>query len=200
MIRNVVFDMGNVLLDFAPERYLRNFVEEEGDWALLRRELFGSVEWVMTDHGALDDEGLCAAVCGRVPERLHGTVRRILAHWYEDMPAYPGVEALIGRLLAQGYRLYVLSNVSPHYDVMRRGIPHIGEFAGEFISCKAHLLKPEPAIFAAFCEKFGLKPEECLFIDDQKINVYGAMRVGMQGLVYYGRPEDVERRLEELNP
>ena len=199
MIRNVVFDMGNVLLDFAPERYLSRFVAAEGDRALLREELFGSVEWVMTDHGALGDEGLYAAVCGRVPERLHGVVREIIRHWYEDMPAYPGVEALIGRLLARGYRLFVLSNVSEHYDVMRRGIPHIEEFDGEFISCRAHLLKPEPAIFSAFCEKFGLKPEECLFIDDQKINVYGAMRVGMKGLVYRGRAEDVEQRLEDLN-
>ena len=77
MIRNVVFDMGNVLLDFNPERYLQNFVEREEDRALLRDELFDSVEWVMTDHGRLDDEGLGDTVCGRVPERLHGTVRRI---------------------------------------------------------------------------------------------------------------------------
>ncbi len=198
MIRNVVFDMGNVLLDFNPERYLQNFVEREEDRALLRDELFDSVEWVMTDHGRLDDEGLGDTVCGRVPERLHGTVRRILAHWYEDMPVYPGVKELIERLMEQGYRLYVLSNVSENYRIMRQNIPHIEDFDGEFISCKAHLLKPEPAIFAAFCEAFDLAPEECLFIDDQKNNVYGAMRAGMQGLVYRGRPESVEARLEAL--
>lgn len=199
MIRNVVLDMGNVILDFNPERYLAAFVERDEDRALLRKELFGSIEWVMTDHGVLDNAGLCRAVCARIPERLHESVRSILAHWFEDMPALPGVGDVIGRLLDKGYRLYVLSNVGENFDIMKKNIPHIERFSGTFISSEWKLIKPEPAIFSAFCAHFRLVPAECLFVDDQKVNVYGAVRIGMKGLPYYGDPADIEKKLEELN-
>ena len=199
MIRNIVLDMGNVILDFAPERYLDAWVKLEEDKALLRRELFGSIEWVMTDHGTLDNDGLCRAVCTRVPECLHDTVRNIIAHWPEDMPALPGIAEVIGALLNSGYHLYVLSNVGQDYPVMRKNIPHIERFSGEFISSEAKLLKPEPAIFTAFCEKFGLVPSECLFVDDLKNNAYGAMRAGMHGLVYHGDPQSILAEVEKLN-
>lgn len=193
MIKNVVLDMGNVMLDYNPERYLCTWVEAEEDRDLLRRELFGSIEWVMTDHGTLDDEGLCRAVCARVPERLHESVRNIIAHWCEDMPVLPGIPEVIETLLDKGYRLYVLSNVGQGYPTMRKNIPHIDKFSGEFTSSQWRLIKPEPAIFSAFCAHFGLVPAECIFIDDQKNNVYGAIRVGMQGLVYHGDPESILR-------
>lgn len=195
MIRNVVFDMGNVLLDFNPARYLAQYVEREEDREPVRRALFGSVEWVMTDHGTMDDAGLIRAACGRLPERLHGTVENIVGHWYQDMPAYPGIGGVIRSLKDEGYRLYVLSNVCGHYDVMRRNIPHIERFDGEFISSDWRLLKPEPAIFTAFCQHFSLVPAQCFFLDDQPANVYGAQRIGMKGMVYRGDPESIRTAL-----
>ena len=199
MIRNVVLDMGNVMLDYSPERYLRTWVEREEDRALLRRELFDSVEWAMTDHGTLDNAGLCRAVCSRVPERLHAAVGTIITHWCEDMPALPGIAEVIAQLLDEGYHLYVLSNVGQDYPTMRKNIPHLDRFSGEFTSSQVRLLKPEPAIFTAFCERFGLLPEECLFVDDQKNNAYGAMRIGMHGLAYHGDPQTIPDKIKEIN-
>lgn len=199
MIRNVVLDMGNVILDFAPERYLNTWVDAEADKVLLRRELFGSIEWTMTDHGTLNNAGLCRAVCTRVPERLHDAVETIIAHWCEDMPPLPGIDKVIGQLLEEGYHLYILSNVGQDYPVMRRNIPHIERFSGEFTSSQAKLLKPEPTIFTAFCDQFGLVPEECLFVDDQKANAYGAIRAGMHGLAYFGDPKTILQKIKEIN-
>ena len=198
MIRNVVLDMGNVILDFNPERYLHTWVERDADKALLRRELFGSIEWTMTDHGTLDNDGLCRAVCSRVPEHLHKTVRTIIDNWCHDMPALPGIAKVIETLLNDGRRLYILSNVGQDYPVMRKNIPHIDRFSGEFTSSNWKLLKPEPAIFTTFCEHFGLLPDECLFVDDRKDNAYGAIRAGMHGLVYYGDPQSILDALHNL--
>ena len=91
----------------------------------------------------------------------------------------------------EGYRLYLLSNVCGHYDVMRRNIPHIERFDGEFISSDWHLLKPDPEIFRTFCLHFGLNPAQCFFIDDQPANVFGALRAGMRGMVYHGDPSAI---------
>ena len=198
MIRNVVFDMGNVILDFSAKRYLDTWVEAEADKALLMRELFDSIEWVMTDHGTLDNKGLCSAVCARVPQRLHAAVGNIIAHWWEDMPVLPGMEELIRGLLEEGYRLYVLSNVGEYHSLLQPKIPHIERFSGVFFSSQWKMLKPEVEIYRTFCAHFGLVPDECLFIDDRKDNAYGAQRIGMHGLAYHGQPEEIKEALNAL--
>lgn len=194
MIRNVVFDMGKVLLDFNVDRYLER-VPERADKELVRRALFQSVEWVMTDYGALGDEGLLQAACRRLPQRLHAAAAQIVSTWYRDMPAYPGIGDVIAGLKDEGYRLYLLSNVCRHYDVMRRSIPHIERFDGEFLSCDWHLLKPDPEIFRTFCLRFSLTPAQCFFIDDQPANVFGALRAGLRGMVYHGDPASIRPAL-----
>ena len=145
----------------------------------------------MTDYGTMDDEGLLAAACRRLPQHLHPAAEEIVRTWYRDMPAYPGVGEVIRRLKDEGYRLYILSNVCGHYDVMRRNIPHIERFDGEFISSDWRLLKPDPEIFRTFCLHFGLNPAQCFFIDDQPANVFGALRAGMRGMVYHGDPSAI---------
>ena len=157
MIHNVVFDMGKVLLDFNVERYLLH-VEQEEDRPLVRHVLFESAEWTMTDYGTMDDERLIAAACRRLPQHLHPAAAEIVHTWYRDMPAYPGIGEVIRGLKDEGYRLYLLSNVSGHYEVMRRNIPHIERFDGEFISSDWHLLKPDPEIFRVFACTSGSTP------------------------------------------
>ena len=100
MVRNVVFDMGKVLLDFNVERYLLR-VEREEDRPLVRQALFASVEWVMTDYGTMDDEGLLAAACRRLPQHLHPYLehpRVYLPQQRGQVPGSIGRAALFRRL------------------------------------------------------------------------------------------------------
>ena len=103
MIRNVVLDMGNVMLDYNPERYLKTYIEREEDRPLVKAELFGAVEWTMCDYGTGDDEGLIAAACRHLPERLHPQVEKLVRGWYYDMPAYPEMGEKISELLDKGW-------------------------------------------------------------------------------------------------
>ncbi len=59
-----------------------------------------------------------------------------------------------------------------------------GLLDGTVISSEEHLLKPEPEIYRCVCERFGLKPEECLFTDDKPVNVEGAKAIGMNAVVF----------------
>lgn len=197
MIKNIVFDMGNVLLKFEPGRYAAMFTETPADAELLAEELFKNHEWVAMDRGSLTEEQVVASVCLRLPERLHEAVRQTMDYWPKDMPAVEGMGDIIRALKAAGYGIYLLSNTSERYRQFSLGIPAIERFDGQFISVEYGLLKPERAIFESFCETFRLDPKECLFIDDSPVNIEAAIRFGMEGYVFHGKAEKLKDYLKK---
>lgn len=198
MIKNIVFDMGGVLIDFDTERYTAQFVPDAEGRALIRRELFRSVEWVQMDRGVISDAEAVSAVCARLPERLHQAVRDILDNWHQDVPPLDGIYDLVEELKGKGYCIYLLSNTSTRFHSFRKNIPALRFFDGEFISADHHLIKPEPGIYRCFLEEFSLEGEGCVFIDDTPLNVEGAMQCGITGIVYHGDPGLLRRQLQEL--
>lgn len=198
MIKNVVFDMGGVLIRFDAEHYTTRFVPDPADYELMRRELFRSIEWVWMDRGTITDDEVVAAVCARLPERLHQAVRDILDNWHQDIPPLDGVYDLVKELKGKGYRIYLLSNTCTRFHEFRKNIPALEFFDGEFVSCDFHFVKPEPRIYLRFLEYFHLRPEECVFIDDDPRNIEGAVRCGMGGVIYHGDPAHLRLRLREL--
>lgn len=199
MIHNIVFDMGGVLIDFDVQRYTARFVPNPEDYELMRRELFRSVEWVKMDRGTITDEEVIAAVCARLPERLHQAVREILDNWHQDIPPLNGVYELVRELKEEaGYSIYLLSNTCTRFHTFRQNIPALRFFDGEFVSCDFHLVKPEPGIYLRFLEYFHLRPEECVFIDDDPRNIEGAIRCGMGGVIYHGDAAELRRKLRQL--
>ena len=198
MIKNVVFDMGGVLIRFDAEHYTARFVPDPADYELMRRELFRSIEWVWMDRGTITDDEVVAAVCARLPERLHQAVRDILDNWHQDIPPLDGVYDLVKELKGKGYRIYLLSNTCTRFHEFRKNIPALEFFDGEFVSCDFHFVKPEPGIYLRFLEQFGLRPEECVFIDDVPLNIEAAIRCGFSGIVYHDDPARLRRELREL--
>ena len=198
MIKNVVFDMGGVLIRFDAEHYTTRFVPDPADYELMRRELFRSIEWVWMDRGTITDDEVVAAVCARLPERLHQAVRDILDNWHQDIPPLDGVYDLVKELKGKGYRIYLLSNTCTRFHEFRKNIPALEFFDGEFVSCDFHFVKSEPGIYLRFLEYFHLRPEECVFIDDDPRNIEGAVRCGMGGVIYHGDPAHLRLRLREL--
>lgn len=194
-IKHLVFDMGNVLIQYNAQYYVEKYAPSPEDWPLLMREVFQSVEWIMVDHGTLTAEEAAASSCKRLPVHLHKAAVQLYTNWNQDIPLIPGMEELIGRLKQAGYGIYLLSNTGQRYHTFRKNIPALRWFDGEFISADWQLLKPEPAIYRAFCQHFHLVPAQCLFVDDLAQNVYGAQRAGMNGVVFYGDPKDLELRL-----
>lgn len=198
MIKNVVFDMGGVLIRFDAEHYTARFVPDPADYELMRRELFRSIEWVWMDRGTITDDEVVAAVCARLPERLHQAVRDILDNWHQDIPPLDGVYDLVKELKGKGYRIYLLSNTCTRFHEFRKNIPALEFFDGEFVSCDFHFVKPEPGIYLRFLEQFRLRPEECVFIDDVPLNIEAAIRCGFSGVVYHNDPARLRRELREL--
>ena len=190
MIQNIVFDMGGVLIDFDSKRYVSRAVSDPEDAELLRQELFLSEEWAHTDRGDITYPQVEAAVCKRLPPRLHEAVHQVLNGWMLDIPPIPGIEDLVQDLKKAGYRIYLLSNTCSGFHTFRKRIPALQWFDGIFASADWHLVKPEPEIYRTFFSHFGLVPGECLFIDGFPLNIEAAARQGMAGFVFHG---DVKR-------
>ena len=198
MIRNLLFDMGEVLLRFEPETFLARLDLAPEDRALLGREVFRSVEWVELDRGTLDDEAAIASMCLRVPERLHGAVRELVSHWDEPRLPVPGAYELVETLSQKGYGLYLLTNAALRH---RRYWPKqpVAEFFGGRVMLSADwkLLKPDPEFFETALRLFSLDRHECLFIDDSPMNVAAAVRQGIEGLVFHGDMALLREQLRE---
>ena len=196
MIRNLVFDMGRVLICFDPDRFMDIAgITDEADRRLIRKELFGSVEWAQMDLGVLTEESAEPLILARFPEWLKADVSRLLFHWADARETIPGMEALLKKLKDAGYRLYLLSNASvmqhrywPAFEISRL-------FDGKLISCDVGTVKPNPRIYQLFTERFSLLPEETFFIDDLPANVAAAIGCGWSGCVFYGDARELEEKL-----
>jgi putative hydrolase of the HAD superfamily len=94
-VKNVVFDMGGVLLKWEPLLYARRFADNDEDAALLARVVFGSQEWAWADAGAVSCETVAWTAKKRLPERFHGTVDDLVFRWFEKRELIEGMDELI---------------------------------------------------------------------------------------------------------
>ncbi len=198
MIRNILFDMGEVLIRYDTDIILDRYPLTGNDRELLSREVFQSVEWSMLDRGSLDDEKMLARVCGRLPERLHGIARSLVLEWDNPILPMPGMEEIVKALHKDGFRLFLLSNASARQHAYWPRIPGASFFEDTLISADVHLVKPQPEIYALALQKFGIRPEESVFIDDNTLNIEAALNAGMQGIVFHKDAQELRRKLAEI--
>lgn len=196
MIRNIVFDMGQVMIRWNPEYYMDRGSFSEEDRALLRKEVFRSVEWVRLDRGSISPEEGHAAMCRRLPEHLHRAAWDYCIDWYRwEIVPMPGMEDLVRELKGRGYGVYLLSNCSlPLRENLHR-LPAADAFDGFFVSSEHVLLKPQHEIFEKFFDTFRLVPEECFFVDDAPANIEGALECGMEGFIFRDDAEELRDAL-----
>ena len=186
MIRNILFDMGQVLIRWVPEDLLkaRNITGEDAEELL--RELFREWEWVALDAGAITPEDAVKSVCARVSPHLHTDVEYYITSWWKlPFIENPGMHDLVKTLKENGYHIYLLSNASIYQKDYCERIPGSEYFEGRVTSSEVGMLKPDREIFRYICRKYDLKAEECCFIDDGPANVFAAMQEGMTGIVYH---------------
>lgn len=195
MKKNIVFDMGNVLTKYTLSDYIRKYTDSEEGYQILRNEVCASVEWIQMDRGTLTDEEAIASICKRIPQEYHALAERFIYEFRMEQEPNPPMENLVRRLREAGYELYLLSNTSKRFHKFSKNIASISYMKGIWISCEHGFLKPEKEAYLDFFEHFGLKPEECIFIDDSPANIEAGMRLGMEGIVYHGNVEELERKL-----
>lgn len=185
MIRNILFDMGSVLVDFDPARFVKEAGLSEDDARLIREELFRTVEWAQLDRGVLTDDQILELMKPRFPARLWPTLDRMIRHWDEPPVMIDGMYEVVEALSKAGYGLYLLSNAGLRHDEYWPRYP-VSRFFGDRLLISAHekITKPDPRFYRLALERFDLDPAECLFIDDVPVNAEGAVYCGIDALVF----------------
>ncbi len=185
MIRNIVFDFGGVLVDWNP-RYLYGPYfndEKKTEWFL---ENVCPYSWnESVDAGRSTSEALSERIA-LYPE-WEKEIRMYFGEWIKMMNGQiPGAEQLIRELSARGYGLYGLTNWSaetfPLISNDTKNYPVFALLDGYVVSGEEKCRKPDERIYRILLDRFSLKPEQCLFIDDNPKNVAAARELGMSGL------------------
>lgn len=197
MIKNLIFDMGNVLLDYDPDVILEETCDEDEEKKIIKKELFSGTEWMMGDRGDITNAERYNLVKKRVPEKLYDKLRKCVEHWDVCMVPVKGAREFLEYAREKGYGIYILSNAAiEFYQYFPRQFD-LDFFDGIVVSAEQHLLKPEIGIYRYLLETYQLKPEECLFIDDREENVKGAEKAGIKGYVFKGDFDKVKEGLEK---
>lgn len=194
MIRNIVFDFGKVLVDYSFPQFLSTFIKDEQQMLQFSSVLCSRVVVDRFDRGALSFHEIIEETRAEHPQwssYLDEFERRQLEAVTNEVP---GMRSLILRLREKGYALYGLTNWSETvYPVIEKfGILRMLD--GRVVSSEEKIIKPDVAIYHRLCEKYGLKEEECFFVDDKPINVEGAIAAGMEAVVFIGA-EQLEREM-----
>lgn len=186
---NIVFDIGEVLVDFSWDSLMKKLFDESTAKRVTSAS-WGNPDWIEFDRGNLSDEEVLKLLIKKEPS-LEMEIRTAFSRIGEVLTRKDTTIPLIKRLKSEGYGVYYLSN---YFEFLMHAAPLALDFIpytdGGVFSCHEHLVKPDEAIYLRLCGKYGLKPEECIFIDDREKNVRGAENTGMKGIVYRGQSPD----------
>lgn len=198
MIKNIVFDMGKVLVDYSASPVCEHHIADLLDRERVCTAVFNSQEWVMMDMGLLTDEQALKQIYRRLPERLHEAAMLCLRDWDKyNMRPIKEMDPLIRELKEKGFGIYICSNAAIRLlDIWRDLLPAADCYDGVIFSADVKCIKPQKEIYQHLFERFGLKPEECFFIDDLEHNIEGSRACGMDG--YCFADGDIEKLREVL--
>ena len=197
MIKNIVVDIGNVLAAFRWKEYIAE-LGYEGEMAdRLARATTLNKMWYEVDRNVMPVNDIIEGCIASDPE-IEPQIRHFFADRRRLVMEYDYSRGWLEELKNKGYRIYLLSNYSQdHFQYISRHFSFFGLEDGQMVSFRVKLLKPDRRIYEALFEKYGLKPEECVFLDDSPRNIQGAIDAGMKGIVFENY-EQGRRELEEI--
>ena len=185
MIKNLVFDLGNVLIEWNSEKILTYFEPEKERRQVLRQAIFESGVWHQTDKGELSLKEACEEVLAQLDASYHSAVKNIFYHWYEVVHVYSDLQERIRLWAKQGYRIYILSTTCEiFYHIEKAGLlPIYPLLSGYILSSEVGIVKPEPEIYQKLLKKYGIEPTESVFIDDIQANLDTAAELGFETIL-----------------
>lgn len=190
MIRNYIFDFGNVLARFSPEEMTAAYIHDPADAALAHGVIFDRLYWDRLDDGTITDDEVLTGIRSRLPACLHKNACCVYRDWIELLPPIPGMQALVRDIKTAGGKLYILSNISIGFAEGYTRNPWVEElfslFDGLVFSAPIGITKPHREIFAHLLDRFGCRADECIFIDDSPKNIAGCEAAGIRGYLFDG--------------
>ena len=198
MIKNLIFDVGSVLIGYRWKEMLTNdFGIEDSHAEEIGHRMFEDPIWEDFDRGSVDTDELIDHYCGLYPEDS-ATIKRMILEGERMMVRRDTLWKRIEELKESGFKIFILSNYSEFlFEKHTEPIPFMDKLDGMVVSYEVHMLKPEPGIYEHILKKYSLVPEDCLFFDDRQENVDAAIKMGIQS-VQVTSEETLVKELEKL--
>lgn len=184
MIRNIIFDVGKVLVSYEPDAYMQQLGISSEDQAKINKAMFQNKLWDESDQGLGTPDELLEKFIAGAPE-LAETITKIHNTVGNTVELLPYAMDWILDLKARGYHVYILSNYGENMmNQTRDKLKFLPLMDGEVFSYTIKKMKPDPEIYEYLCDEYGLEPEESVFLDDRPENIKGAENCGIHGIVF----------------
>jgi 2-haloacid dehalogenase len=180
----VVFDLGGVLIDWNPRYLYRKLFPHEGEMEDFLANIC-TAQWNLQQDAGRSFAEACAALKLDHPHKAE-----MIDAWFErfdEMMAGPiaGTVDILAELREREVPICALSNWSAEtFPFAQRRFEFLQWFRAIFLSAEVRMVKPDPRIFRNFCEKFALRPEEIIYVDDLQHNVEAARAIGMHAIQF----------------
>lgn len=198
MIHTIIFDIGNVLVDFSWRQMFESFGLKEDEIEKLANATVRHQAWLDLDKGIISTEEAKEAYAKEVPEyrefieRIYQEMDKLLVQFDYSIP-------WITEMKERGYRIYILSNWSkPAFDACKdTALNFLPLVDGTVFSYKEFVIKPEQKIYEIICTRYDINPQEAVFLDDSEANIKSAREYGLHA-IHFQSYEQGRAELEEM--
>ena len=197
MIKNVIFDLGKVLINNDPSEYLRKYGYDEEKYQALLDAIWTDSLWGDMDIAKYESFKDIIEIYVEKHKELEPELRRFFAEdWMELYVAYDDTVNFYNEVYGRGYDIYLLTNFSKDgYEYISNKFDFFKKAKGAAVSSHLKIAKPDMRIYQYLLETYNLNPDECFFIDDSVANIKAANELGIHGIVY----TDIESLRKEFN-
>jgi len=184
MIKNVIFDLGNVLLNFKPETFLLRYTTDEQFIRKFISKVIRNKIWFNLDRGTISLEKAKKEFIRKYPED-NSFLITFFEHWTEMLTPIQENVKILYDLKASDYNTYILSNfIEEAFEIIEKKYNFFSLFDGKIISGQVKVIKPEIEIYQKLIDKYKLIPEQCVFIDDIPTFLSRARKLNMKTILF----------------
>ena len=202
MIKNIIFDLGNVIINYNQKKIINNFTEKEEEIKYIYDEIFHAPEWTLMNLGDITNDEAIEIINKRNEFKYEKLTQEFLHEWYKKQPINRDIVEIAKILKNNGYNLFVLSNMANQTYEYFKNDEFFSLCTGIVISAHEHVKKPDEKVYRLLLDRYNLNAEECLFIDDDDSgkNYETANKIGIKGRrIMPNQAEDVKKLLLEFN-
>jgi len=198
MIKNIIFDLGNVLIKFKPNEFLLRFTQDKEYIDQFVSKITRSKIWLELDRGTNSVENAQNSFISKYPNEKD-FIEQFFDQWMDMLTPIEENIKILEEIKRLGYRSYILSNyIKEAFSYISSKYSFLSLFDGQIISGVENVIKPEKAIYELLLSRYNLVPEESLFIDDILFFLKPAKKLGMKTI--WNRPEtDLREELKKLD-
>lgn len=202
MIKNIIFDIGNVIFNFDFDRVLAKFTSDPIEQKFIMENIYKSPEWTLyslIDTGLLDRESCIKLQCDRTNHVNDELIKRFWLTYNECGYIERRVIELI-KYLRNKYKIYLLSNMNEYTCEYLKKSELFSVVDGYILSYEVNQVKPYEGIYNTLMRKYDLISNECIFIDDNINNIFTANKLGIHGIhVKADDYNDIIKKLKKNN-